>query len=360
MLRVTSVVGTRPNFVKIAPLCRQFAQLSARVENELVHTGQHYDYQMNGAFFQELGIPTPAHFLDVGSASHTRQTAEIMLRLEPILTERRPDWLVVVGDVNSTLAAALTGVKMGVKVAHVEAGLRSFDRAMPEEINRVITDSVADLLFAPSADGVANLLREGRPASAIHMVGNIMIDSLCHHLDGIRAAHAYRKLDLKPQTYLFCTLHRPSNVDDGQRLERILAKLRELAARFPVVVSLHPRTLARLEQFGLQKLASDGDLHCVPPLPYTECLSLILHSAGVVTDSGGIQEETTYLKVPCVTLRDHTERPVTLNSGTNQLAGPENLEQALDQAMAERGRGRIPDKWDGRTAERIASVLLGS
>src|SRR6202162_3383419 len=306
------VVGARPNFMKAAPLMRALNE-HRDVRQSLVHTGQHYDSNMSDVFFSQLDIPAPDVNLEVGSGSHARQTAEIMSRIEPVLLERKPDVVLVYGDVNSTVAAALVCSKLLVRVGHVEAGLRSFDRSMPEEINRIVTDRLADLLFTPSEDGDTNLQREGVPPEKIYRVGNVMIDSLVRLLP---AAMQCSRNGL-PERYALVTLHRPSNVDDSGTLRAILKSLLEVNEELEVVFPVHPRTRQRIEQFGI----NTEKLHLLEPLPYIEFLSLQRHAAVVITDSGGIQEETTYLGVPCLTLRANTERPVTVTMGTNILIG---------------------------------------
>lgn len=355
--KVVSIVGTRPNFMKMAPIAAELARRPERFEHVLVHTGQHYDAAMSDVFFQELGVAEPDVKLDVGSGSHAQQTARIMERLEPVLIEAAPDIVLAPGDVNSTLAAALVAVKLGIPVGHVEAGLRSFDRTMPEEINRVVTDSVSELLFTHSPEARDHLLDEGAAASAVHAVGNTMIDTLVAMRDRIDAIGAPAAHGLQPGGYLVVTLHRPALVDGellADALEQIAAISRDLTVAFPA----HPRTRAAMDALGID-LAETG-VRLLEPLGYLEFLSLVASAAGVLTDSGGIQEETTYLGVPCLTLRDNTERPVTVELGTNTLLGlkPERIAEVpvlLEQA---RNRpARIPDGWDGRAAGRIADVL---
>jgi len=347
------VVGARPNFMKLAPV---YAALGARgVRQTVVHTGQHYDAEMSDVFFRDLDLPPPDLNLEVGSGSHAKQTARIMLRLEPVLLELKPDAVLVYGDVNSTVSAALVAAKLLIPIGHVEAGLRSFDRTMPEELNRVVTDALADWLFTPSVDANENLAREGIPESKIHFVGNVMIDTLVRFLPRAEAPKEWRKLD----RYALVTLHRPSNVDDLKMLARIMKALKELASHLPVIFPVHPRTLRRLAELGLGREARDG-LHLSSPLSYLEFLGLQRGAAIVVTDSGGIQEETTFLGVPCLTLRKNTERPVTVTEGTNKLLG-EEPERIVPEARAVlEGRwkqGRVPELWDGKAAERIASVI---
>jgi UDP-N-acetylglucosamine 2-epimerase (non-hydrolysing) len=372
-LRLLLVAGARPNFVKIAPLMAALRrpERAASAETLLVHTGQHYDAALSRVFFGQLGIPEPDVNLEVGSASHARQTAEVMTRFEPVCAEWKPDGVVVVGDVNSTLACALTAAKLGARVAHVEAGLRSFDRAMPEEINRTLTDALADWLFVTEPSGVANLRREGVAEEKIFLVGNVMIDSLQRFLPLARRSSALHDFGLlepgapagaKPRAFALVTLHRPSNVDDAATLEPLLEALCELAREVPVIFPVHPRTQARMEERGGgNRRALPAGLRLSAPIGYLEFLHLMSEAALVLTDSGGIQEETTALGVPCLTLRDNTERPITLEQGTNRLVGnrPERiLSAARDVLRGQAKRGRAPELWDGRAAERIADILL--
>jgi len=337
--------------MKAAPVIRALS-IRPNVRQTLIHTGQHYDPALSGIFFAQLNLPDPDVNLDVGSGSHAWQTAEVMRRFEPVLLERKPDVVLVYGDVNSTLAAALVGSKLSIRLAHVEAGLRSFDRTMPEEINRVVTDQLADVLFTPSEDGDINLRHEGIPKEKIFRVGNVMIDSLVRLLP---AALQCAKNNL-PERYVLVTLHRPSNVDDSASLRRILTALLEINDVLPVVFPAHPRSRKRIEQFGIDT----GKLRFVEPLPYVEFLSLQSHATAVITDSGGIQEETTYLGVPCLTLRSNTERPVTVTTGTNVLVGqdPKLLNSELRRILEGKGKkGSIPPLWDGHAGERIAEAL---
>lgn len=355
------VVGARPNFVKIAPLYRELAGREG-TRQVLVHTGQHYDAEMSGVFFEEFGLPEPDRNLAVGSGSHAVQTAQVMTAIEPVLTEVRPDCVVVVGDVNSTLAATLVAVKLGIPVAHVEAGLRSFDRTMPEEINRILTDQVASLLLTPSPDGDENLLREGVARERIRFVGNVMIDTLVRLLPRAeeRTSSLLERLAI-PDRYALATLHRPGNVDDPESLAQILAGLaataRELDA--PVVFPVHPRTRGRIAEFGLEDAVGAGT-RLLDPLGYIDFLALTAGAELVITDSGGVQEETTYLGIPCLTVRPNTERPVTIAEGTNRLVDARAdaiVDAARDALSGDRTPGR-PALWDGRTAARIADVLL--
>jgi UDP-N-acetylglucosamine 2-epimerase (non-hydrolysing) len=361
-LKVIHVVGARPNFMKVAPVMRAMAARDRRFEQRLVHTGQHYDEAMSQVFFDELGIAPPDENLEVGSGSHAVQTAEIMLRFEPVIEAFRPDWLVVVGDVNSTMAATLVAAKIGVKTAHVEAGLRSFDRGMPEEINRLVTDALADLLLTPSPDADENLRREGVPASRIRQVGNVMIDTLAAHLDQARARETPRRLGVEPRGYVYVTLHRPSNVDARESLAAIVACLLDVSRSTPVVFPVHPRTRQRLADFGLlETLASGGGVTLVEPVGYLDSIGLADGAACVLTDSGGLQEETTFLRVPCLTLRPNTERPVTISEGSNRLTTLAGLRADLDDALQRRQAGALlpcPALWDGKASERISDALL--
>jgi UDP-N-acetylglucosamine 2-epimerase (non-hydrolysing) len=355
-VRVLSVVGARPNFIKLAPLARALAARTG-VEHVVVHTGQHYDRNMSDTFFEDLGVPEPQHNLDVGSGSHAAQTAAIMLRLEPVLLAERPDVVLVYGDVNSTVAAALVAAKLRVPVGHVEAGLRSHDWSMPEEINRVVTDRLADLLFTPSRDADENLRAEGIPLERIHFVGNIMIDSLVSLLPRARASDALRRFDVTAGEFVIVTLHRPSNVDAAATLAGVMRALGRLAEAHPVLFPVHPRTQKRLAEFALP--TPNSCLRLIEPLGYIDMLSLVQAAGLVITDSGGLQEETSFLGIPCVTVRPNTERPVTISQGTNRLVAAE-AHAIVDAAERAWGTGgaRPIERWDGRAAERIAQVLL--
>jgi UDP-N-acetylglucosamine 2-epimerase (non-hydrolysing) len=349
-MHVLHVVGARPNFMKAAPVIR--ALEGRQVRQSLVHTGQHYDSNMSDVFFSQLNIPAPNVNLEVGSGSHARQTAEIMSRIEPVLLERKPDIVLVYGDVNSTVAAALVCAKLLIRIAHVEAGLRSFDRSMPEEVNRIVTDRLADLLFTPSVDGDRNLHSEGVEAGRIHCVGNVMIDSLIRLLPAAIASPT----NGVPDQYALVTLHRPSNVDDSATLKSILSSLLEVSSHLNVVFPVHPRTRQRMATLGMQA----PNLHLLEPLPYIEFLALQRRARVVITDSGGIQEETTYLGVPCLTLRNNTERPITVDLGTNVLVGQsvDRLRCELTKILEGKAKsGRIPPLWDGHAGERIAEIL---
>ncbi|MCU0620336.1 MAG: UDP-N-acetylglucosamine 2-epimerase (non-hydrolyzing) [Gemmatimonadales bacterium] len=363
-MRILLVAGARPNFMKVAPILRAVER--AGHEPLLVHTGQHYDARMSDAFFVDLGLPEPTHHLGVGSGTHAQQTARVMEAFEPVLERERPDWVVVVGDVNSTLACALVVSKrrheLGVRIAHVEAGLRSHDWRMPEEVNRVLTDRLSDLLLTPSTDAHAHLAHEGIPAERVRFVGNVMIDSLMSQLGAARARDVPARLGLARGGYAIATLHRPSNVDDPVALAGVLGALAQVARRMPVVFPIHPRTRKHAESFGLA--APLAALRTLEPLGYVDMLSLTEGAAVCLTDSGGLQEETTALGVPCVTLREQTERPVTVTEGTNRMA-PWPLTEAgivgaFEAALAQGRRApgeRAPAGWDGRAAERIVAAL---
>lgn len=358
-MKILSVVGARPNYMKIAPLIREINKQTAHfVDHVLVHTGQHYGNAMSDVFFRELGIPAPDVNLEVGSGSHAEQTARIMLAFEPVCMREKPDWVVVVGDVNSTMACTVVASKLGVKVAHVEAGLRSFDRTMPEEINRVITDALADLLLTPSSDADENLKREGVPSSRIKFVGNIMIDTLVANLKQARCSHLPDRLGLKARGFVYVTLHRPSNVDDRASLVRIMVELHCLAHRLPVVFPIHPRTRNMLKVFNIP-VPPEINLKLIEPIGYHDSLCLTENARFVLTDSGGIQEESTYLRTPCLTLRPNTERPVTIEVGTNKLTRLDRLTTDVEEILqSRRSPGQIPKYWDGRTAERVLNALL--
>lgn len=354
------IAAARPNFIKIAPLYHELKKhdwCSPRI----VHTGQHFDANMSDTFFEDLMLPEAGVHLGVGSGSHAEQTGHVMIAYEKVCLATRPDWIVVVGDVNSTLACALVGAKLRIPVAHLEAGLRSGDRNMPEEINRIATDAVADLLWTPSPDADEHLLAAGVPPGKIDRVGNIMIDSLEMMRPRIEAAEMARKLGLEPGGYGVVTLHRPSNVDRRGQLAMIVEELVAVAAGgLPLVFPVHPRTRARLEAFGLMhRLVGDGrrGIRMLDPLSYIECMSLVVDSRVAITDSGGIQEETSYLGIPCLTLRDNTERPITITAGTNRLVRPEALKDELETVLAVERESPVIELWDGRTAARVAESL---
>lgn len=359
-MKIIHVVGARPNFMKVAPVMAALDELPG-VEQVLVHTGQHYDANMSEVFFNELGIPHPDINLGVGSGSHAVQTAAVMEAFEGVVLEQGPDWVLVYGDINSCLAAALVCAKLQIRIAHVEAGLRSFDRTMPEEINRIVTDQLADLLLTPSADGDENLRVEGIPAEKVGLVGNVMIDTLVRLLPKAKARTVVDDLGLQPGAYGLVTLHRPSNVDDPDLLPRMVEALVDISRDVPLVFPVHPRTRQRLEAAGLH--ANEGRMKMVDPLGYLDFLALQLHAKLILTDSGGIQEESTYLGVPCLTLRENTERPVTVTTGTNILVGQDmaRLRREVDTILAGTAKeGQIPPFWDGRAGQRIAEVLAST
>lgn len=362
-MKILSVVGTRPNFMKLAPIAHA---LGARpgVSHVIVHTGQHYDAAMSDDFFDDLDIPSPRYALGVGAGTHTETTARVMTKLEPVLAFERPDIVLVYGDVNSTLAAAMTASQRGIRVAHVEAGLRSRDRTMPEELNRLVTDHLADVLLAPSADAVANLHAEGIAPQQVHFVGNVMIDTLVRVLPRARRERAALHADGEGRAapYVVTTLHRPSNVDDPDRLRDLISALEELSQEWPVHFAMHPRTRQRLADMRI-KPNGGGALHVLDPLGYLEMLGLVAGAGLVITDSGGLQEETSYLGVPCLTVRPNTERPITCSEGTNELVTPTSTAvlQCARRALERKGPRTRPviEKWDGHAADRIADVLCG-
>ncbi|HEY9103457.1 non-hydrolyzing UDP-N-acetylglucosamine 2-epimerase [Chitinimonas sp.] len=366
---VICVVGARPNFMKMAPILRAFAAHQPAIPTLLVHTGQHYDNDMNDRLFVDLRLPHPDVNLEVGSGTHAVQTAEVMRRFEPVLDQYQPSCVLVVGDVNSTLACTLVSVKKGIPVVHVEAGLRSYDRAMPEEVNRVLTDQIADLLYTTERSAHDNLFREGIASERVRFVGNVMIDSLLANralahppARTLATFNADPALASGPAGYGVVTLHRPSNVDQVETLRPLLETLREISERLPLIFALHPRTRANIERFGLGSLLANGRTALLPPQGYLEMLGLTSGARLVLTDSGGLQEETTALGVPCLTLRENTERPITVESGTNTLVGCDRLAilRGVDEVLAGTGKsGRVPEYWDGHAAERIASDLAG-
>jgi UDP-N-acetylglucosamine 2-epimerase (non-hydrolysing) len=361
-MKILHVVGARPNFMKVAPVLAELKKVP-RVEQVLVHTGQHYDPNMSDVFFQDLGMPAPDAHLGAGSGTHAQQTARMMAEVEPVLTRHRPDVVVVAGDVNSTIAVALVATKLWMPVAHIEAGLRTFDWRMPEEVNRVLTDRIAELLFTPSRDADENLRREGIDMSRVHFVGNVMIDSLQAALPRARESRIHEKLGVRKGGYALTTLHRPSNVDEPAALEKLLAVLAEISGRLPVVFPLHPRTRARVDADASlrERLERMRGLKLTDAVGYLDFLALTANARLVITDSGGIQEETTALGVPCLTVRENTERPVTVEVGTNTLVGtdPAQIVPAAIEVLEGRGKkGRVPELWDGRAAERVARVLV--
>jgi len=365
-LKLLLIAGARPNFMKVAPLIKCIRQLGAggkrvgtSLEYRLIHTGQHYDAKMSDIFFGELGIPAPDINLGVGSGSHAIQTANVMAKFEPVCEQEAPDWVVVVGDVNSTMACTLVCAKMGIKVAHVEAGLRSFDRTMPEEVNRIVTDSLANLLLTPSPDADENLRREGIPDAKIKLVGNVMIDTLVANLEKARASHLSGTLGLRNKGFVYVTLHRPSNVDDRASLTMIIAELKRLAAQLPVVFPMHPRTHKMCAQFGIS-FNGDKGLHLLEPIGYHDSLFLTEHARLVLTDSGGLQEESTYLRTPCLTLRPNTERPITISQGSNKLTNLDSLAADINEALNHHSEiSQVPPLWDGKASERIVDSLIG-
>ena len=361
-MRIINVVGARPNFMKIAPLMEAYARHGG-FEPVLVHTGQHYDQAMSDLFFNELGIPEPHINLEVGSASHAQQTAAIMRAFEPVLIEHRPNAVLVVGDVNSTVACGLVAVKLGLPLVHVEAGLRSGDRSMPEEINRLLTDTISDLLFCTEQSGIDNLAREGVSPEQVFLVGNVMVDTLLKHLEHAARSPILGQLGLEHDAYVLLTLHRPSNVDDSDTLAGILDALDEIQRDRPIVFPVHPRTRKQLETGALADRVKELDqLKLVPPAGYLDFVQLMRNARLMLTDSGGVQEETTILKVPCLTLRDNTERPVTITHGTNRLVGsaPADILEGYRRALElDRESSPVPPLWDGQAAVRIADILAG-
>jgi len=363
MLKIINVVGARPNFMKVAPIVAAMKRRSSEFQSFMVHTGQHYDPRMSDAFFSDLDMPEPDIYLGVGSGSHAVQTATVMQAFEPVLLKEKPDWVLVVGDVNSTLACALVCAKLSIKVAHVEAGLRSRDRTMPEEINRLLTDQISDLLLTPSRDGDVNLLAEGVPRERIRFVGNVMIDSLLGNLERARKSSTLADLNLAGKDYALLTLHRPSNVDQKDGFGGILDSLTEIARQMPIVFPAHPRTRKMIDELGLSEKVERADLRVIEPVGYLGFVQLLEGARLVLTDSGGIQEETTVLGVPCITLRENTERPITVEVGTNIIAGtnPARIVEAARQALespADKSSIRVPELWDGHTAERILDALI--
>ena len=364
-LRIINVVGARPNFMKMAPIIEAMNRHPERIQHLLVHTGQHYDEKMSRAFFNDLGMPKPDIDLEVGSGSHAEQTARIMVEFEKVCLREKPDLVIVVGDVNSTMACTITAKKLGVRVAHVEAGLRSRDMAMPEEINRLCTDVLCDYLFTTDRFANENLRQEGVPEEKIFFVGNVMIDTLLKHKEMAGRLELMDRWGLQPGKYATLTLHRPSNVDERETLEGILEALTEIAHGLPIVFPIHPRTRKMVEQFGLSSYLNNGSrvqgIWTTEPLGYLEFLHLNMNARMVLTDSGGLQEETTVLSVPCITLRENTERPITCEEGTNVIVGnrKDNILAAARKVLqGDIARGRVPEKWDGQAAQRIVKILL--
>lgn len=362
MLKIISVVGARPNFMKVAPLHRAF-EASGKIESKIVHTGQHYDAKMSDIFFNQLGLPQPHFHLGIGGGSHTFQKANVMLKFEEVLEAEKPDLVLVVGDVNATTATTLVAVKMGIPVAHVEAGLRSGDRSMPEEVNRVVTDAICQYHFVTEHSGLVNLARENSLSKGIHFVGNVMIDSLVYFRQKAAGGAILQELGLEAKSYLLTTMHRPHNVDSEAGLQDIVNILKRCAQRLPVVFPMHPRTRNNLTRYGLMdEVQAIENLHLLEPQGYLQFLQLMDNARLIVTDSGGIQEETTYLQVPCLTFRDTTERPITVELGTNILMAdlnPDTVLVEVDNILEGRSKkGIIPPLWDGQAAERIRDVLL--
>lgn len=365
---VLCVVGARPNFMKMAPIFASLERYRDSFRPYLVHTGQHYDEAMKDAFFRQLGIPEPDIDLEVGSGSHAVQTAQIMLKFEPVLDQIKPCCIVVVGDVNSTIACSLVAVKKQIPIVHVEAGLRSNDRHMPEEINRILTDQLSDLLFTTESSALPNLLDEGIAADKVYLVGNVMIDSLMSNLERATPLRNILKnhdvempLEIESgQGYAVLTLHRPSNVDNQSVIEKILRTIRDVSEKIPVIFTIHPRTRKMIDQAGLADLLETPRILNLPPVPYLEMLGLVKGARLVLTDSGGLQEETTALGIPCITLRENTERPITVTQGTNTIVGsdPEKITQCVNEILETGGKvGNIPEFWDGKSADRIVDVV---
>ncbi|MBI9070307.1 MAG: UDP-N-acetylglucosamine 2-epimerase (non-hydrolyzing) [Melioribacteraceae bacterium] len=359
MKKIISVVGARPNFMKIAPIHKAFKKYSDRITHLVCHTGQHYDEKMSKVFFDDLELPHPDFYLGVGSGSHAEQTAKVMIEFEKILINEKPDMILVVGDVNSTIACSLTAAKLHIKIVHVEAGLRSFDMEMPEEINRILTDRISDYLFVTEKSGLENLLHEGVPSDKVYFVGNVMIDSLCHYLPKADESDIHSELKLEKGKYVLVTLHRPSNVDTKDSLDGLVNFLNTLGAKRKVVFPIHPRTKNNLEKFDLLKGLNENVI-LSDPIGYIDFQSLTKNAEVVVTDSGGIQEESTYLGVQCITLRTSTERPITVEVGTNQLIGIDLIKAekvCLEVLDGNIKKGKTPELWDGKAAERIAEIL---
>ncbi len=348
--------------MKIAPIYAEMKRRDSEFMPMIVHTGQHYDAAMSDSFFVDLGMPKPDVHLNVGSASHAVQTAKIMMEFEPIVLEHKPDWVLVVGDVNSTIACTLVCAKLGIKVAHVEAGLRSFDRTMPEEINRILTDSISDLLLTPSPDGNENLKKEGIADEKVKLVGNVMIDSLLRNLKIAESSIIREELNLTENKYAVMTLHRPSNVDDKETFSGLLEALLEISEKLPIIFPAHPRTRGKIEEFGFSEQVEKSNIKLIEPLGYLDFMRLYSGAKLVLTDSGGLQEETTALGIPCLTLRENTERPITIEMGTNILVGtnPEKIKQTAFEILSNdvKKDAKIPPLWDGKTAERICNALI--
>lgn len=358
MIKVINVVGARPNFMKIAPIINAMKKYSHIIEGLLVHTGQHYDENMSKLFIRDLELPEPDIYLGVGSGSHAEQTAKIIVEFEKIILHKNPDLVLVVGDVNSTIACALVASKLNIPVAHVEAGLRSFDRRMPEEINRILTDAISEYLFITEKSAQINLLNEGKSKERIFFVGNVMVDTLLRNKNKADSSKILSELNLKTREYSLLTLHRPENVDTKQNLEKIILALEEVEKHIQIVFPVHPRTQKKLQEFGL---ARNNGFKLTQPLGYLDFLKLMIEAKFVLTDSGGIQEETTILKIPCLTLRENTERPVTISEGTNILVGTDRkriIKESLDLLKGKQITPKTPELWDGKTAERIVEILI--
>jgi len=363
-MKIISVVGARPNFMKVAPIFsainikRQLSNLE--IEHLVCHTGQHYDERMSKVFFEELELPQPDFYLGVGSGSHTEQTANVMLEFEKVLISEKPDLVIVVGDVNSTIACSLTAVKLGIKVAHVEAGLRSFDRSMPEEINRILTDAISDYLFVTEKSGIDNLNQEGVEKNKIHFVGHVMIDSLINFLPKAESSQILKRYGLSNKNYILVTMHRPSNVDNKENLKELISLLSKLAKKQTIIFPVHPRTRKNLEKFNI-RIDKIENLVITDPIGYLDFIWLIKNASLILTDSGGIQEESTYLGVQCVTLRRSTERPITVDEGTNHLVGDDfgmAEKKVINILNGDTKEGKIPDLWDGKASERIVDILI--
>ncbi len=358
-MKIISVVGARPNYMKVAPIHHSFQKYNNKINHLICHTGQHYDVNMSQVFFEELVLPEPDFYLGVGSGSHAEQTAKIMIEFEKVVLAEKPDLVIVVGDVNSTIACSLVAVKLGVKVAHVEAGLRSFDRTMPEEINRLLTDQIADFLFVTEKSGIENLKNEGIPDNKIFFVGNTMIDSLINYLPKIEKSNILSELKLNPKEYVVVTLHRPSNVDQPENLIKIFDQFKEISEKFKIVFPIHPRTKKVLQSTNYNYNIPNFLL--IEPIGYISFIKLVKNSTAVITDSGGIQEETTYLKIPCLTLRDNTERPITVEIGTNKLIGTRYdriSREFFDFINHPKKDTQIPPLWDGKASDRITAKIV--
>ncbi len=360
MKKIISVVGARPNFMKVAPIHKAFLRYGDKVKHMICHTGQHYDEKMSKVFFDDLELPKPDFYLGIGSGSHAEQTAKVMVEFEKICIQEKPDLVLVVGDVNSTIACSLVAAKLHIKVAHVEAGLRSFDREMPEEINRLLTDAISDYLFVTEKSGLENLKKEGVSEDKVFFTGNVMIDSLVNYFPKAEESNIHNEYKLEKGNYILVTLHRPSNVDSKEYLQKLIHLLNTVSEKRKLIFPIHPRTKSNMQKFGLDSLLSENVI-LTEPIGYVDFLSLTKNAELIITDSGGIQEESTYMGVQCITVRDNTERPSTVDVGTNQLIGT-NLEEvekaALKILSGEKKKGSIPELWDGKAAERITEILV--